>query len=99
MTDVGRLNDKSFNETSWDGVQQAQQQLGVDVNYIETADPKDYAKNIQQFVSQNYDVIVTVGLQPDPGHYRCRYRQPQDQIHRRRSGSDYRSSQPGRIDL
>jgi basic membrane protein A len=62
VTDVGRLNDKSFNETSWNGVQQAQQQLGVDVNYVETADPKDYAKNIQQFVSQNYDVVVTVGF-------------------------------------
>ncbi|MDQ6694130.1 MAG: BMP family ABC transporter substrate-binding protein [Chloroflexota bacterium] len=62
VTDVGRLNDKSFNQSSWEGVVQAQQQLGIDAKNIETADPKDYDKNIQQFVGQNYDVIVTVGF-------------------------------------
>lgn len=62
VTDVGRLNDKSFNQSSWEGVQQAQQQLGITANYIETSDTKDYAKNIQQFVDQKYDVIVTVGF-------------------------------------
>jgi basic membrane protein A len=62
VTDVGRLNDKSFNQSSWEGVQQAGSQLGVDIKAIETADTKDYAKNIGQFVSENYDVIVTVGF-------------------------------------
>src|SRR5438270_1984990 len=58
VTDVGRLNDKSFNQSSWEGVQQAQSQLGVDAKAIETQDTKDYAKNIQQFVDEKYDVIV-----------------------------------------
>lgn len=62
VTDVGRLNDKSFNQSSWEGVQKAQQELGVDVKPIETADPKDYDKNIQQFIADKYDVIVTVGF-------------------------------------
>ncbi|MEO8285700.1 MAG: BMP family ABC transporter substrate-binding protein [Chloroflexota bacterium] len=62
VTDVGRLNDKSFNQTSWEGVQQAEKDLGVEIKAIETADTKDYDKNIQQFVSEKYDVIVTVGF-------------------------------------
>src|SRR5438093_5838461 len=61
VTDVGRLNDKSFNQSSWEGVQQAQKDLGVDAKSIETQDTKDYAKNIGQFVDEKYDVIVTVG--------------------------------------
>ncbi len=62
VTDVGRLNDKSFNQSSWEGVQQAQSDLGVDAKAIETVDTKDYEKNINQFVSEGYDVIVTVGF-------------------------------------
>jgi basic membrane protein A len=62
VTDVGRLNDKSFNQSSWEGVQQAEKDLGVEIKAIETSDTKDYAKNIGQFVSEKYDVIVTVGF-------------------------------------
>jgi basic membrane protein A len=59
---VGRLNDKSFNETSWNGVKMAEAQLGAEVNFIETQSPNDYAKNIDQFATQGYNVIVTVGF-------------------------------------
>ena len=62
MTDVGKIDDKSFNQSTWEGVQQAQKELGAEVKYIETTDPKDYAKNIAQFADENYDVIVTVGF-------------------------------------
>jgi basic membrane protein A len=62
VTDVGRLNDKSFNQSSWEGVQQAEKELGVEIKAIETSDTKDYEKNINQFVSEGYNVIVTVGF-------------------------------------
>ena len=62
VTDVGRVNDKSFNESAWNGVLQAQKELGYDVKYVETTDTKDYAKNIKTFVDDKYDVIVTVGF-------------------------------------
>lgn len=62
VTDVGRLNDKSFNQSSWEGVLQAQQELGIEAKAIETVDTKDYADNIGQFISEGYDVIVTVGF-------------------------------------
>src|SRR5204862_7944894 len=62
VTDVGKVDDKSFNQSTWEGVQCAATNLGADVKFIETTDPKDYAKNIDQFAQDNYDVIVTVGF-------------------------------------
>jgi len=65
VTDVGRVNDRSFNQSAWDGVQAAAAALGVaegDFKYIETQDAKDYADNIQQFVDADYDVVVSVGF-------------------------------------
>src|SRR5438094_1346968 len=62
VTDVGKVDDKSFNQSAWEGVQCAQKNLAADVKFIETTDPKDYGKNIDQFAQDNYDVIVTVGF-------------------------------------
>ena len=62
VTDIGKINDKSFNQSAWEGVQQAQRELGAQIQYIETADPRDYAKNIATFGEAGYDVIVTVGF-------------------------------------
>jgi basic membrane protein A len=62
VTDVGKIDDKSFNQSAWEGVQQAEKDLGATVQYIETTDPKDYAKNISTFAEAKFDVIVTVGF-------------------------------------
>ena len=62
VTDVGKVDDKSFNQSAWEGVKAAATANGYQAQYIETADQKDYATNIQQFVSQKYDIIVTVGF-------------------------------------
>ncbi|MBI1298265.1 BMP family ABC transporter substrate-binding protein [bacterium] len=65
VTDVGRVNDRSFNQSAWEGVQQAAEALGVseeNVKFIETQGATDYTDNIQQFIDAGYDVIVTVGF-------------------------------------
>ncbi|MEW6045254.1 MAG: BMP family ABC transporter substrate-binding protein [Bacillota bacterium] len=62
VTDVGGIDDKSFNATAWKGVQDAVAKLGVEGRYLESQQQTDYAKNIQEFVSQKYDLIVTVGF-------------------------------------
>ncbi|HEX9838265.1 MAG TPA: BMP family ABC transporter substrate-binding protein [Anaerolineales bacterium] len=62
VTDIGKISDKSFNQSAWEGVQQAAKDLGALVQYIETADAKDYAKNISTFADEKYDVIVTAGF-------------------------------------
>jgi basic membrane protein A and related proteins len=63
VTDVGKVNDKSFNQSAWEGVLKSQEDGVADlIQYIETADAKDYAKNIAQFADNGFDVIVTVGF-------------------------------------
>ena len=61
VTDIGKVNDKSFNQSAWKGIQQAANELGATVNYIETVDRKDHEKNIAVFGDAGYDVIVTAG--------------------------------------
>ena len=62
VTDTGGVNDKSFNQSAWEGVQKAAKDLGLDVKFIESKQPTDYEKNIDQFATEKYDVIVTVGF-------------------------------------
>ncbi|MGD8585678.1 MAG: BMP family ABC transporter substrate-binding protein [Chloroflexota bacterium] len=62
VTDVGEVDDKSFNQSAWEGVQQAADELDAQVDYVETKDAKDYLANIDLFAEENYDVIVTVGF-------------------------------------
>jgi len=62
VTDIGQLEDKSFNEFSWKGVQDGAKAVGGTAQAIVTKDIADYKQNIQSFVDQKYDVIVTVGF-------------------------------------
>jgi basic membrane protein A len=62
VTDVGEIDDKSFNQSAWEGVARAEEELGAQVDYIETSDAKDYGANIALFADAGYDVIVTVGF-------------------------------------
>ncbi|MEY3408171.1 MAG: hypothetical protein RL038_1232 [Actinomycetota bacterium] len=62
VTDTGKVDDKSFNQSAWEGAVAAADELGGFAKYIETVDSKDYASNMQQFIDRDYDVIVTVGF-------------------------------------
>jgi basic membrane protein A and related proteins len=62
VTDVGGIDDKSFNATAWKGVTDAQAQLGVEGKYLESQQQTDYEKNINAFVEEGCDLIVTVGF-------------------------------------
>ena len=62
VTDVGKVDDKGFNQAAWEGVEAVKGELGATTKYVETTDPKDYAKNIKQFTDAKYDVIVSVGF-------------------------------------
>ena len=62
VTDIGGVNDKSFNQSAWAGVQKAAKEFGWDAKFIESKQPTDYEKNIDQFATEKYDVIVTVGF-------------------------------------
>lgn len=62
VTDVGGIDDKSFNQTAYAGLQRAQTELGVEIAFLESQAQTDYATNIQQFIDRDCDIIVTVGF-------------------------------------
>jgi len=62
VTDVGTLEDKSFNEASWVGTQAGATALGGTASNIVTKATTEYAANIKTFVDQGYGIIVTVGF-------------------------------------
>jgi basic membrane protein A len=62
VTDVGELEDKSFNEGGWCGTIAGATSVGGSAEVIVTADPADYAQNIQTFIDQGYTIIVTYGF-------------------------------------
>jgi len=62
ITDTGGIDDRSFNQTVWDGFLRAEAELGVEVKYLESTSESDYDPNIQAFIDEGCDVIVTVGF-------------------------------------
>ena len=62
VTDTGGIDDKSFNATAWKGVQDAMADFPVDGVYLESQQQTDYEKNINQFLSEGKDLIITVGF-------------------------------------
>jgi basic membrane protein A len=63
VTDVGTLNDKNFNQFSWEGTQDGATRAGAPApKSAQSAVSADIQKNIQSFVDQKFDVIVTVGF-------------------------------------
>ena len=62
VSDVGGVDDASFNQNTWDGLQRAQEELGVQTQFIESQAQADYEKNITEFAEQDYDLIITVGF-------------------------------------
>ena len=63
VTDVGTLDDKNFNQYSWEGTQEGAAKIGAPAPKSAVSKVSaDIGKGIQAFVDQKYDVIVTVGF-------------------------------------
>lgn len=62
VTDTGGIDDKSFNATAWKGVTDAQTQLGIEGKYLESKEVADFEKNINAFIDEKCDLIITVGF-------------------------------------
>lgn len=61
ITDVGGVNDGSFNQSAWEGLQRAMDELGIEANYLESATDADYVPNMETFIDEEYDLIISVG--------------------------------------
>ena len=61
ITDIGGINDGSFNESTWKGLKKAKEDLGVEVYYLESNQDADYKTNIETFIDKDVDLILGVG--------------------------------------
>ena len=61
VTDTGGVNDQSFNQSAWEGLQAVEDEYGVTVNYLESSGDADYVPNITSFMDEDYDLIICVG--------------------------------------
>lgn len=62
ITGVGGINDRSFNQSSWEGLQKAKKDLGINVGYIESNQDSEYTTNIETAIDQDNDLIIGVGF-------------------------------------
>ena len=62
VSDVGRFNDKGFNQNQLDGLKMAKAKLGVEIRAIESHAASDYIPNFTSLARQNYDAIVGAGF-------------------------------------
>jgi basic membrane protein A len=62
VTDIGGLNDRSFNQLAYDGLKAAKSQYGVDIRAVTSQKNSDYVPNLSALARQKYDVIFAVGF-------------------------------------
>jgi basic membrane protein A len=62
VTDVGGIDDKSFNASAWEGMLKAQKELQADIKYTESKSNADYETNLSRFAQNGYDVVFAVGF-------------------------------------
>ena len=62
VTDTGGVDDRSFNQTAFEGLERAEEELGITARVLESTSEADFAPNIQTFVDEDCDLIVTVGF-------------------------------------
>lgn len=62
ITDTGGVEDQSFNQSAWEGLKRAKEDFGVEINYLPSSTDADYAPNIETFVDEEYDLIISVGF-------------------------------------
>lgn len=63
VTNSGGLEDRSFNQSSWEGLQLAEEEYGVEAEAIVSTGETDLAPNVQQAVDSGCELVVTVGYE------------------------------------
>jgi basic membrane protein A len=62
VTDIGGLNDRSFNHLAFVGLQRAEKQLGIKGRVLTSKSAADYVPNLTTLAQQRYDLIIPVGF-------------------------------------
>lgn len=61
VTDIGKVDDRTFNQYAYEGMTSAAKCFGFETSFIETASEADYAKNISTALDGKPNVVITVG--------------------------------------
>lgn len=62
VTDVGGVNDQSFNQSAWEGLQKAKKELGIKASYLESKQDADYPANLETLYDAQNDLIWGIGF-------------------------------------
>jgi basic membrane protein A len=62
VADKGQLNDRGFNQLAYEGLQRAEDELGVEGRVVESASAADYIPNMSSLARQGYDLVIGVGF-------------------------------------
>jgi basic membrane protein A len=62
VTDVGGVNDQSFNQSAWEGLQRAKKELGLKASYQESKQDADYPANLETLYDAQNDLIWGIGF-------------------------------------
>ena len=62
VTDVGGVNDQSFNQSAWEGLQRTKKELGIKVSYQESKQDADYPANLETLYDAKNDLIWGIGF-------------------------------------
>jgi basic membrane lipoprotein Med (substrate-binding protein (PBP1-ABC) superfamily) len=62
VTDVGRVNDGTFNQFAYEGMLRAAEDFDLETTFIETQAQTDYEANLDTCIQEGYDAIITVGF-------------------------------------
>jgi basic membrane protein A len=62
VTDIGGLNDRSFNQSAYEGLQRAESELGIEIRAVTSKSNADYVPNLSTLARQKYDLVIAVGF-------------------------------------
>jgi len=62
VTDVGGIDDKSFNQSTWEGVVRFAEDKGVETKYLQSESDADYLPNLSAFSDEELDIIIAPGF-------------------------------------
>lgn len=62
ITDTGGVNDQSFNQSSWEGLQKLQSETGASIKYIESKQTSDFSTNLDKLADEGNDLIWGIGF-------------------------------------
>ena len=62
VSDTGGIDDRGFNQNAWEGLLIVQRERGIETKFLESTSDADYDRNIQSFIDEGCDIIVTVGF-------------------------------------